>query len=68
MPTPLAHSHHEYLDLEIGGGLPLSENLQYRFWAFSYSIGDPCGRSNQLIMYFIGILLYWVDVIGTVVV
>jgi hypothetical protein len=24
-----------------------------RFWAFSYSIGDPCGRSNQLIMYFI---------------
>src|SRR5881397_1092489 len=29
MPTPLAHSHHEQLDLEIGGRLPLSENLQY---------------------------------------
>src|SRR4029077_16935877 len=28
-----------------------------RFWAFSYSIGDPCERSNQLIMYFIDILL-----------
>src|SRR3984893_7092827 len=31
MPTPLAHSHHEELDLEIGGRLPLSENLQYPF-------------------------------------
>src|ERR1700674_2051475 len=29
MPTPLAHSHDEPLDLEIGGRLPLSENLQY---------------------------------------
>src|SRR5947207_10210489 len=29
VPTPLAHSHHEQLDLEIGGRLPLSENLQY---------------------------------------
>src|SRR5205809_3603986 len=29
MPTPLAHSHNEHLDLEIGGRLPLSENLQY---------------------------------------
>src|SRR5437016_1898720 len=28
MPTPLAHSHHEQLDLEIGGRLPLCENLQ----------------------------------------
>ena len=27
------------------------------FWAFSYSMGVPCGRSNQLITYFIGILL-----------
>src|SRR6266568_3160259 len=29
MPTPLAHSHDEHLDLEIGGRLPLSEYLQY---------------------------------------
>src|SRR5437773_223239 len=28
MPTPLAHAHHEQLDLEISGCLPLSENLQ----------------------------------------
>lgn len=29
VPTPLAHSHNKQLDLEIGGRLPLSENLQY---------------------------------------
>src|SRR5712692_10146636 len=29
MPAPLAHSHDEQLDLEIGGRLPLRENLQY---------------------------------------
>src|SRR5947209_7049362 len=29
MPTPLTHSHHEQLDLEVRGRLPLSENLQY---------------------------------------
>ena len=28
MSTLLAHSHHEHLDLEIGGRLPLGENLQ----------------------------------------
>src|SRR6266567_2793291 len=28
MPAPLAHAHHEQLDLEISGRLPLSENLQ----------------------------------------
>jgi len=39
-----------------------------RFWAFSYSIGDPCERSDQLIMYFIGTLLCWVDVFGMAIV
>src|SRR5205823_10001875 len=29
MPAPLAHAHHEQLDLEIGRRLPLSEYLQY---------------------------------------
>ena len=53
--TPVTHSDDEQLDLEIVGRLPLSENLQNAFWAFSYSIGDPCGRSFQLSMYFIGI-------------
>ena len=28
-----------------------------RFWAFSYSMGEPCGRSNQLITYFMVLLL-----------
>ncbi len=28
IPTPIAYSHHEDLDLEIGGRLPLSKNLQ----------------------------------------
>src|SRR6266516_1231909 len=28
-PTPLACSHDEQLDLELGGRLPLSEHLQY---------------------------------------
>jgi hypothetical protein len=57
MPTPLAHAHNEQLDLEIGGRLPLKEKTSSaRFWLFSYSVGDPCGRSNQLIMYFFVIL------------
>src|SRR3990172_12035390 len=38
-----------------------------RFWAFSYSAGEPCGRSNQLIMYFIAILLIVLD-LGTIAV
>src|SRR6266481_7423517 len=29
IPTPVTHSYNEQLDLEIGGRLPLSENLQY---------------------------------------
>src|SRR6266581_3284295 len=28
MPTPLADSYHEEVDLEIGGRLPLTENLK----------------------------------------
>src|SRR5207244_6857409 len=47
MPTPLAHSHNEQLDLEIGGRLPLSENLQYPLLGILVLRGDPCGRSNQ---------------------
>src|SRR5437588_12564760 len=29
IPAPVTHSYNEQLDLEIGGRLPLSENLQY---------------------------------------
>src|SRR5712692_2011767 len=46
MPTPLAHSYDEHLDFEIGGRLPLTEHLKYPLLAFSYSAGEPCGRSN----------------------
>ena len=53
--TPVAYADNEQLDLEITGCLPLRENFEIRFWAFSYSIGDPCGRSVQVSMYFIGI-------------
>jgi len=53
MAAPLAHPNREKLDLEIGWRLPLAKHFEVRFWAFSYSIGEPCGRSNQLITYFI---------------
>jgi hypothetical protein len=53
MPTPLAHTHHEKLDLEVGWRLPLAKHLEDSLLAFSYSMGEPCGRSDQLITYFI---------------
>jgi hypothetical protein len=58
MATPFAYSNYERLDLEIYRRLPFSDTSSIRFWAFSYSAGEPCGRSNQLIMYFMGIFLY----------
>src|SRR5436190_15285526 len=42
--------------LKLSGAFHCVKTSRIRFWACSYSIGDPCGRSNQLIMYFIGIL------------
>src|SRR3981081_2376580 len=51
--------------LKLSGAFHCVKTSRIRFWVFSYSIGDPCGRSYQLIMYFIGIFLYRVDVIGT---
>src|SRR5436853_2165668 len=50
--------------LKLSGAFHCVKTSRIRFWAFSYSIGEPCGRSDQVIMYFIGILLDWVDVIG----
>jgi hypothetical protein len=52
--------------LKFAGAFHWVKTSSIRFWAFSYSAGDPCGRSRQLIMYFIGILLHWVDVIVTI--
>src|SRR5712692_9784126 len=43
--------------LKLAGAFHCVKTSSIRFWAFSYSIGEPCGRSDQLIMYFIGILL-----------
>src|SRR6185503_9715908 len=48
--------------LKLAGAFHGRKTSRIRFWAFSYSIGDPCERSNQLIMYFIGILLDHVDI------
>src|SRR6266545_6765506 len=51
--------------LKLSGAFHCVKTSSIRFWAFSYSIGDPCGRSNQLIMYFIGILHYLAEILGT---
>src|SRR3972149_1796568 len=50
--------------LNPAGAFHLPNTSSIRFWAFSYSAGEPCGRSNQLIMYFTAILLI-VLVLGT---
>src|SRR3954463_11500161 len=42
--------------LKFSGFFHCPKTSRIRFCAFSYSTGDPCGRSNQLITYFIAIL------------
>src|SRR5689334_6696614 len=42
--------------LKLPGRCHCPKTSRIRFCAFSYSIGEPCGRSNQLITYFIPIL------------
>src|SRR3954464_485376 len=39
--------------LKLPGAFHWPKTSRILFWAFSYSIGEPCGRSNQLITYFI---------------
>src|SRR6476469_8795805 len=39
--------------LKLAGVFHRPNTSRIRFWAFSYSMGEPCGRSNQLITYFI---------------
>ena len=68
MPTPLAHLHYEQLDLEIGWRLPLTEHIENPLLGILELRGRPCGRSNQLSMYFIGILLCYVEILGTIAV
>src|SRR4029078_5054672 len=37
--------------LKLAGAFHCPKTSRIRFWAFSYSMGEPCGRSNQLITY-----------------
>src|SRR5215211_36467 len=39
--------------LKLEGASHWVKTSRMRFWAFSYSIGEPCGRSFQVIMYFV---------------
>src|SRR5829696_1946899 len=41
--------------LKLEGASHWVKTSRMRFWAFSYSIGEPCGRSFQVIMYFVDI-------------
>src|SRR4051794_38732375 len=38
--------------LKLAGAFHCVKTSRIRFWAFSYSIGDPWGRSDQVSMYF----------------
>src|SRR6266568_9274702 len=40
--------------LKLAGAFHCVKTSRIRFWAFSYSMGEPCGRSDQVSMYFIG--------------
>jgi len=52
MTTPLAHTYDEKLDLEIGWRLPLTKHLEDPLLGILILYGRTCGRSNQLITYF----------------
>jgi hypothetical protein len=49
--------------LKLSGAFHWAKTSSIRFWACSYSIGEPCGRSEQAVMYFICILLLLVYVV-----
>src|SRR3954451_9645078 len=38
--------------MKLLGASHCVKTSRMRFWAFSYSMGEPCGRSFQVIMYF----------------
>jgi hypothetical protein len=44
--------------LKLAGAFHGLKTSRIRFCAFSYSMGEPCGRSFQVIMYFMNFLLY----------
>src|SRR5690349_5066292 len=41
--------------LKLEGAFHWVKTSKIRFCAFSYSIGEPCGRSDQVSMYFIDV-------------
>src|SRR6476659_10428793 len=43
--------------LKLAGAFHWPKTSRIRFWAFSYSIGEPCGRSDQVSMYFMDAFL-----------
>src|SRR3954463_6596809 len=51
-PTPITKKS----ILKLSGAFHCPKTSRIRFCAFSYSMGEPCGRSNQLITYFMGFL------------
>ena len=53
LPGDLAHPRHEGMHLDFAGYFPVLEDFRMRFWTFSYSIADPCGRSFQFTRDFI---------------
>src|SRR5882724_73704 len=44
--------------LKLAGAFHCPNTSRILFWAFSYSAGEPCGRSFQLITYFISSPFY----------
>jgi len=51
IPAPITDADDERLDLELAGDFHGLKTSRIRFCAFSYSMGEPCGRSFQVIMY-----------------
>src|SRR5205814_10357261 len=52
--------------LKLAGAFHWRNTSRIRVCAFSYSAGEPCERSTQLIMYFIGRPLFCVGILGHV--
>src|ERR1043165_4450457 len=44
--------------LKLGGAFHWVKTSRIRFWAFSYSAAEPCGRSDQVSMYFMVFLFF----------
>ena len=56
--TPIADADDECLDFEIGWRLPWAEDLEDSLLCLFVLCGEPCGRSFQVIMYFMIVLLF----------